>query len=85
MPDLPIVKSAFCAPMSTDTRSNTSSRSSVSAGRCWKRHTSSPVAGLSATVEAVCCAASKTRVPRLTGIHGLACAVPQNVRSTSGS
>ena len=32
-------------------------------------------------LEALCLA----RVPRLTGIHGLACATPQNVRSTSGS
>ena len=52
-PALPMENISFWPPLSTSTRSNTSSRSSDSPGTCWKYQASLPLSGLSATVELV--------------------------------
>ena len=79
MPALPMVNSSFCPPISTSTRSNTSSRSSDSPGTCWKYQASLPSSGLSATRGTGEQPLSPGFAPRLTRIHGLACATPQYV------
>ena len=77
MPSLPTVNNRFWSSSSTSSRSNTMSRSSDSAGACWKCQASLPVSTSSASVELVKSASSLIDMPRLIGIQGFACAVPQ--------
>ena len=65
------------------TLSKTSSRSCVSPGTNWKYHSSSPVAGSSASTLFVYRASPS--VLREMRAHGFACDVDQKVRLVSGS